>query len=159
VSSSPIPPLPPDPVARRSKKKLFAMFAVVLAIALFVLWSLGKGAYHDYRLASAAVDHFHEELDRGNFESIYSEATEDFRSGGTLADFIKVLETVHQKMGNSDKKTPQGFHVNWKNGRHLVDQVFDTQFALGHAQESFIWVVETDQVRLYYYQIHSPNLP
>jgi hypothetical protein len=159
VSSSPFPSLPPDPVTRRSKKKLFAMFAVVFAITLFVLWSCGKGAYHDYRLASAAVDHFHEELDRGNFEAIYSEATEDFRSGGTSADFIEVLETVHQKMGNSGKKTPQGFHVNWKNGRHLVDQVFDTQFALGHAQESFIWVVENDQVRLYYYHIHSHNLP
>jgi hypothetical protein len=135
------------------------MFAVILAITLIVSWGCGKGVYRNYRLASAAVDHFHQELDRGDFEASYSEATDDFRSGGTLADFSKVLATVHQKMGNSGKKTPQGFHVNWKNGRYLVDVVFDTQFALGHAQESFMWVVENDRMRLCYYNIHSPNLP
>ena len=152
------PPLPPESVARRPKTKLFAMLAVLLAITLIVLWNCGKGAYRDYRLASAAVDQFHQELDRGDFEAIYSEATDDFRSGGSLSDFSKVLQKVRQKMGNSGKKTPQGFHVNWKNGSHLVDAVFDTQFASGHAQESFIWVVENGQMRLKVYNIDSTNL-
>lgn len=52
----------------------------------------------------------------------------------------------------------QGFHLNWQNGRTMVNEVFDTQFALGQAQEGFIWVIEQDQVRLPSYRVDAPNL-
>jgi len=69
-----------------------------------------------------------------------------------------VFELVHQKMGTSGKKTPKGFHVKWQNGQTLVDQVFATQFSLGEAEESFIWVIQQDRLRLLSYHIESANL-
>jgi hypothetical protein len=150
--------MPPAPLARRPKKKRFVLFAVCLLIALSALWTCGKDAYKDYRLASAAVDQFHQQLDRGDFETIYSEATDDFRRAGTRADEINFFEMVHQKMGNSGKMSAHGFHVNWQNGRQYVSQVCGTKFALGLAQESFIWRVDEGHAHLQAYRIDSANL-
>jgi hypothetical protein len=69
-----------------------------------------------------------------------------------------LFATLHEKLGASGKMSYQGFHLNWQNGRTIVNEVFDTQFALGQAQEGFIWVIEQDQVRLPSYRVDSPNL-
>jgi hypothetical protein len=128
------------------------------ALAVGVLWSCGKSTYKNYRLADAAVDRFHQQLNQADFETIYGEATNDFRRTGTREDAIKVFELVHQKMGNSGKMSAKGFHINWQNGVLTVNQVYDTQFALGEGQEGFIWVIEHDQPRLQKYHIDSANL-
>jgi hypothetical protein len=39
-----------------------------------------------------------------------------------------------------------------------VNQVVDSQFTLGQAQEGFIWVIEQNQARLRTYRIDSSNL-
>ena len=61
-------------------------------------------------------------------------------------------------MGNLGKMSAKGFHMNWQNGRVFVNQVYDTQFALGHAREGFIWIIEKEQPRLWAYRIDSPSL-
>ena len=151
-------PVPPAPSAQRPKTKWLVAFTIAAVFALIVLWSLGKSFYHNYRLSSAAVDEFHQELDRGDFVTIYGDATDDFRRAGTRGDALKFLEMVHQKMGNSAKMSAQGFHVAWRNGRLFADQVYDTQFAQGQARESFVWVIEQDRPRLESYHIDLPNL-
>jgi len=160
MGTLPPPQVPSFTVQRqpRSKTRRIFLCGLLAAGGAFLLWSCGKSTYHNYRRASAAVDQLHERLDRADYETIYAEATEDFRRAGSRGDEIKFLEMVHQKMGSSGKKTPKGFHVNWQNGRLTVDQVFDTQFTLGQAQEGFIWVIEQDQPRLYTYHVDSPNL-
>jgi hypothetical protein len=127
--------------------------ALLVVVLLILLWSCGKGVYRDYRVSSAAVELFHHRLDSGDFDTIYSDASDSFRSSGTKADQIKFLETTHQRLGNSRKTSPLGFHVNWRNRQMFVDQVYSTQFAQGTAQESFVWVMENGNPRLYGYQI------
>lgn len=132
--------------------------ALLSVVVLIILWSCGKGVYHNYRLSAAAIEQFHDRLNQGDFEAIYDEATDDFRRAGTRADEIKLFDMVHHKMGISGKMSAQGFHINWRNGRLFVDQVYETQFALGQAQESFVWEIVQDQPRMQSYRIHSPNL-
>ena len=129
------------------------MSSLVVIFLLILLGTCGKGFYRDYRVASSAVELFHHRLDSGDFDTIYSDASDDFRSSGTKADQIKFFEATHQKLGNSGKTSPLGFHVNWRNGHMFVDQVFGTQFAQGTAQESFVWVLENGTPRLYGYHI------
>jgi hypothetical protein len=138
-----------------SKTKWIAVGVLLLLVLGIVLWSCGKGAYHDYRMSSAAVDLFHRRLDRGDFETIYAEASETFRAAGVREDQIKFLQTVHQKMGNSGTNTVQGFHLNWRNDQLLVDQVYDTKFAQGSAREDFVWLIENDRPLLYGYRVSS----
>jgi hypothetical protein len=155
------PTQPPSfslPRREPSKTKRIALSVFLVVVVGIVLWSLGKGAYHNYRLASAAVEQLHQRLDQGDYETIYGEATEEFRRAGSRADEIKFLEMVHQKMGNSGKTSFKGFDVNWQNGQVTVNQVVDSQFTLGQAQEGFIWVIEQNQARLKTYRIDSSNL-
>ena len=157
-----LPPQQAPPVSvprrQRSKTRRIVVAALVVAVGAILLWACGKGAYHDYRLSSAAVDRFHQQLDQGDFETIYGEATDEFRRAGSREDQIKFLALVHEKMGNSGKMSAKGFHISWQNGRQSVNQVYDTQFALGQAEEGFIWIIEQDQPHLQMYHINSSNL-
>ncbi len=134
---------------------LLVLLAVGLAI---VVWALGRRTYRNYGITSAAADRFHQELNNSDYDAIYEEASDEFRRSGNRPDIVKFLQMVHEKMGDSGNKKAAGFHVSWTNGRTTVDQVFNTEFALGQGQESFIWIVRQDQARLYSYRINSPNL-
>lgn len=160
MSNPPVPPIAPNLSypRKRSKTRTIVVGSVLTVIGILVLWSCGRGAYHNYFLARSAVEQFHRELDQGEYDSIYENATDGFRAAGTHADQVKFLEMVHQKMGNSGKMSGQGFHVNWRNNEVVVDQVYSTKFALGEAQESFIWVIEKDHPKLQSYRIDSANL-
>ncbi len=160
MATVPSPPVPPFnlPREKRSKTRRIILAALVVLGAAILLWNCGKGAYHNYRLSAAAVDRLHQRLDQADYETIYADATDEFRRAGSREDEIKFLEMIHQRMGHSGKMSPKGFHINWQNGRVTVNEVFDTQFTLGHAQEGFIWVIEQDQPRLQSYHIDSTNL-
>ena len=143
---------------RRTKSKIVVLGVLWVTLAILALWSCGKGAYHNYRLASAAVDRFHGQLNDGDFETIFANATDEFRRTGTREAQLSFFETVHQKMGASGRMSIKGLHINWRNGILTVDQVFETQFTFGPAQEGFVWVIDHEQPRLQTYRIDSPNL-
>jgi|SRR5580698_6530375 hypothetical protein len=146
------------PRPKRSKTRRIVLGGLLVVVAAIMLWSCGKSAYHNYRLSAAAVDRFHEQLNQADYETIYGEATDEFRNAGTREDELKFLETVHEKMGNSGKMSARGFHMNWQGGRLSVNQVYETQFALGKAQEGFVWIIEDERPRLQTYHIDSANL-
>lgn len=152
----------PPPVVSRPEQRKRTRLVVLICLAgmalVVVLLNLGKGTYQSYRLASSAVERFHRQLDSDDYNGIYTEASGAFRKWGTHDDCLKFLRMVHQKMGNSGKTSFAGFHVNWTNGSMWIDQVLNTRFALGQGQEHFVWVVDQNQLRLYKYQIDSPNL-
>lgn len=156
-----MPPPPPttDPSAPKAGRRrwLFAGIGIVL-VASAILWSCGRNAYRSYRIAGEAVDHFHDQLNRQDYDGIYEEASDEFRTFGSRADDGKFFASVHEKLGISGDKSPRGFHVNWRNGRTWIDQVYQTQFTLGSGEESFIWIVDHDRARLYGYHIRSEKL-
>ena len=155
----PPPPAFPnaDPARKRSKNRLVLLLVLLAFVVVVVLWSCSRSMYHDYRLTSVAVERFHRQLNNQDYDGIYEEASDEFRNAGTHADEVKVLDTIHQKMGNAGNVSSAGFHVNWRNGHVFVDEVFKTQFVLGEAQESFVWIVQ-DQPRLVGYHVDSANL-
>jgi len=154
-------PLPPAPAAK-SRKGLAIKIAVGVALLATVggglVWRAGRSTYRNLEIASDAVDHFHHQLNLGDFDEIYDQATDEFRRSGTREDVTRFFEKVHDKMGSVGDRNSAGFHVNWRNGVVWVDQTFNTQFLNGRAQEYFVWKIERDQPRLYKYRIDSPNL-
>ena len=155
MATSPFPPAPAftSPPASRSKSKWIVVSSLAVAFLLLLLGTCGRGFYRDYRVASAAVELFHQRLDHADFDTIYTDASDSFRSASTKAALITFLQTTHQKLGNSGKASSLGFHVNWRNRQKFVDQVYNTQFAQGTAQESFDWVMENGNLRLYGYHV------
>ena len=159
MATSPFPPAPAfaTPPAPRSKTKWIVVSSLIVVLLLVLLGTCGRGVYRDYRAASAAVELFHRHLDKTDFDTIYADASDSFRSASTKADLIKFLQATHQKLGNSGKTSPLGFHVNWRNRQMFVDQVYSTQFTQGTAQESFVWVMENGTPRLYGYRINPAD--
>ena len=158
MSSWHAPSPPASTLPQKSRRIRLIILITLAALALIVvLLNIGKGAYQSYELASDAARHFHWELDSGDYDGIYRDASDEFRRSGKAGDSRRFLEMVHQKMGNSSKSSTVGLHVNW-NGRWWISQVLDTRFALGRGRESFIWVLEKDHLHLYHYHIESENL-
>lgn len=127
-------------------------------VLIGLVWSCGTHFYRDYGICRSAVDRFHQHLNRGEYESIYNEASEDFRAGATEADQTKVFQTVHEKMGIALKMKPLGFHVKAStNNGVLADQVYETEFSLGRAEEQFVWRLKGNDALLVSYHAESPN--
>jgi hypothetical protein len=155
------PPLPPAPAAKSGKGW---GIRIAIAVGLFgvvagaLAWKTGTGAYHNYQIAFGAVDRFHHQMNLGDYDQIYDEATDEFRRSGTRQDLKSLFEKIHDKMGSAGEPRAAGFHVNWRNGVVWVDQTFNTPFLHGQAQESFVWKIEQGKPFLYHYRINSPDL-
>lgn len=152
----------PVPLTQRKVRKGLSRSWIVIGVisallAVLVIWSCGSGIYRNYRIGRSAVDQFHQRLDRADYDSIYTNTTDGFRSAGSRVDQIRFFEAVHQKMGNSGTVTAAGFHVNWQHGHIIVNEVFNTQFAQGLAQEGFIWIIDNGEPRLQTYHIDAPQ--
>jgi len=144
--------------ARKGPSRSWIVIGVLSSfLALAVLWSCGRGVYRNYRIGRAAANQFHQRLDRADYDAIYGGTTDGFRTAGSRSDQIRFLETVHKKMGNSGAMTPTGFHVNWQNGHTIINEVFNTQFAQGQAQEGFIWIIDDSNRHLQTYHIDAPQ--
>jgi hypothetical protein len=112
------------------------------------MWK-GKGK------AEAAVTDFHQRLDSGDFESIYSGADSDFKATETEKDFLALLGAIHRKIGNVQSTSEKSFYVNTYNLSTKVTLVYDTKFDGGDATETFVYHISGDQVSLLGYNINS----
>ena len=155
---SPLPPAPPSKPRKRLGLKIAIGIAFLAVIGAALIWKVGKSTYRDYRIVSAAADLFHQQLNAGDYDEIYENATEEFRHSGKREDLNHLLDNIRSKMGRAGKPSAIGFHVNWRNGVLWADQTFTTQFEKGNAQEYFVWKIEQDQPHLYNYRIDSPNM-
>lgn len=155
------PPLPPPP-APKPRKGLGIKISIGVALCALIggslVWRALRSTYHNYEVASGGVERFHHQMNVGDYDQIYDEATDDFRRSGTREDLTRFFEKIHDKMGSAGEPSAAGFHVNWRDGVIWVDQTFNTHFLNGPAQEYFVWKIEQDQARLYQYRIDSPNL-
>jgi hypothetical protein len=139
----------------RSVKWILLLAAVA---TLLVLGTCGWGAYRQYRVVGTAVAGLHRQLDGAEYEDIYGDATEQFRSTNTRPQAIAFLQEVHDKMGASGKSSVRGLNVNVSTQGKFVHATYATEFARGQATEFFIWRMEQDQPRLWSYRVDSPNL-
>jgi len=153
------PPPPPPTVKRASWFGIKTIIVVALLglVGIALVWRAGRSTYHNYQLASSAVDQFHMQLNAGDYNTIYDEATDDFRRSGSREDITRFFTSIHEQMGSAGNKNAAGFHVNWRNGRVWVDQVFNTRFEKGQGQESFVWEIQQERPLLYHYRLDSPN--
>lgn len=153
-----IPPPPPPKPRRRLAAKVIAFVVLSGLIGAALIWKAGKSSFHNYQIASGAVEHFHHQMNLGDYDQIYDEASEEFRRSITREDLTRFFEKIQNNMGSVGEPRSLGFHVNWRSKAVWVDQTFNTQFLHGSAQEYFVWKIEQDQPRLYNYRIDSPNL-
>jgi hypothetical protein len=129
---------------------------IALSIAVFGL--AGCSSSEDTKLAETAVLQFHQELDTGQFEAIYSAAGEELRDQTTLKDFTALLEAIHRKLGNLKSTETKGWNVNYNTSGAYVTLTYSSMFSEGGAAEQFIYRINRDRAVLVGYHINSAAL-
>ena len=155
--ASPTPDIPHTP--SQPKRVLWKWSLVITAvIAVFLAWQCGSGILQGQKLASVAVQHFHEQLNAGRYEDIYQEATEGFRGGSKREELVKFLTAVHAKLGNAGAPSAGSINVNATPGGTFVTTQYNTKFEKGDATETFTWLKTAGTLKLQGYNIQSNAL-
>lgn len=131
---------------------------VVVLLAGWVLASCGSTS-KNVQLAKESVGVFHAQLDTEQYNSIYVATDEKFHSATTEADFVKLLQAIHNKLGTVQEANLRNTGVAWYAGQGAtVTLVYDTKFADGKGSEQFVWHIKDNQATLYSYRINSNDL-
>ena len=101
--------------------------------------------------AKAAVKHFHEQLDSGQFAVIYAETDPQFKSATSEQQFTDLLAAIHRKLGKVTSAEVAGWKVNTNTNGAFVALTYTTHFGAEQATEKFDW-------RLVGYRIESAAL-
>jgi hypothetical protein len=91
ASQSPTPNV--EHIANRPKRILWKWTIAIVAIGFFFLiWQLGSGLYSGAKLSDTAVQHFHNELNNGQYDEICREGDEGFHLGERHDDLLRFLQ-------------------------------------------------------------------
>jgi hypothetical protein len=138
------------------KLRVYGALATVCASCMLVsCGSPGK----NLQLAKDSVGMFHAQLDAEQYGSIYSTTDEKFHQVTTEADFTKLLQVIHNKLGTVQQSNLRHEGVAWYAGQGTtVTLLYDTKFTDGTATEQFVWHINGAQASLYSYHINSNDL-
>jgi len=125
-----------------------------LAVAAVALSSCSGGENLD--LADKAVERFHQQLNAGEFNAIYTQASPALRSATSQGDLIKLLTAIRSKLGPFKSGTRNSWRVNYGTNANTVI-LFDSTYERGKAQETFTFENEPN-APLIGYNINSPTL-
>ena len=130
------------------------MKKLTLAVAAVVLSSCSGGE----NLASAdkAVERFHQQLNAGQLDAIYTQSSPALKSATSQGDMIKLLTAVRSKLGPYKSGTRNSWRVNYGTNASTV-VLFDSTYEKGKAQETFTFE-NGPNAPLIGYNINSPTL-
>jgi|SRR5580704_2895194 hypothetical protein len=130
---------------------------IAVPIVILVVWYAGSTFLSGKRLADAAVSHFHDQLNAGQYDEIIAEADPGFMSHDSAVTY---LSAVHADLGNAGAATFLSINMNSSTGEGTtVFCVYNTAFARGPAYETFIWKKSSSTLKLYAYRLRSNALP
>lgn len=131
---------------------------VMCCISCCLFIPSGCGSQKDMAKAEAAVVLFHEQLNEGNFDKIYSDSDYALKSATSQEKMVNLLAAVHRKLGAVKSANRESFLVNYSTSGETVRLSYTTQFESDKAAEEFVFLVRGDEVRLAGYNINSDTL-
>jgi len=136
-------------------KELAAVLCIL--VALFAVFALFSGpAARNTKLANQAVKQFHDQLDAGQYAAIYDGADETLRETTSESDFVNLLQSVHQKLGNVQDLNLSWTGIAWHGGQGVtISLIYNTKFTYGSGNEQFVWQSHDNRVTLGRYRIKS----
>jgi hypothetical protein len=130
---------------------------VQFLLLLAVLNSCGSGK--SVEIATKGVEQFHSQLNSEQYQKIYVGADEGFHKATNEADFIALLQAVHNKLGMVQTSQRTNYQVGMSTGQGtVVTLVYDTTFDQGSGTEQFLWHMRDNQPVLLGYHINSNAL-
>jgi len=134
------------------------VLARALIVAGLVASASSCGLAEASGAADVAADRFHMLYQDEKWGEIYAEASPRLRQVTTEADFAELMSAIRRKLGAYRSASRTSVNVNATTDGTTVSQVFDTEFAEGHATEELRWSIVSGRAVLLYYNINSPLL-
>lgn len=132
------------------------LFTTAIGCNPFAMW--GQASAHK-DLSEQATERFHAQLDSAQFEAIYGEADQDFRSTVTERDANALWRMVQRRFGPVQGTALANWHVSFTTGGGTqVRLIYRTAFAQDSAVETITWRIRDGTPRLLGYNINSPAL-
>ena len=129
-----------------------------LLLAGWALVSCGSSS-KNIQLAQDSAGIFHAQLDTEQYSTIYGAADEKFRSASSEADFVRLLQAIHNKLGTVRESNLRNTGIAWFAGQGAtVTLVYETKFSGGSGTEQFVWHIKNNEATLYGYHINSNDL-
>lgn len=153
-----MPAVTPDvPYRTPTRKRVLWKWslAITAIVVVFLAWQCGTAILQGRRLATSAVDRFHQQLNAGKFEEIYQEAAEGFRQGSKHEEIVRFLNAVHAKLGNAGTTSAGNINVSATPNGTFVTTQYATTFEKGDAAETFTWLKTGGGLKLYSYNVQS----
>ena len=128
-----------------------------IALTLLALLA-GCNPSADTKSAEEGVMSFHQSLDGGRFDQIYTNTGPEFKSVTTREDFTRLLAAIHGKLGNFRSGKTVGWNDNVNTGGHFVTLTREAQYDRGSAQEEFVFNIVGGKTVMIGYHINSNAL-
>lgn len=112
----------------------------------------GKG------IAESQVAAFHEKLNAGDFDQIYSTADEAFRKAAPKEQALQLFSAIQKKLGKEKSSSTTTWNVNTFNFVTTVVLVAETEFEHGKGTETFTFHISGGKASLVGYNINSLDM-
>jgi hypothetical protein len=129
--------------------------APIVAVAMLG----GCGLKESFKDADAAVARFHAALDGEQWQAIWNMTAPQLRQQSTQADFQRMLQAVHRKLGKVRQTKQVGWNANASTSGSTVTLTMETGFERGSGTEQFVYTRAADQsLKLAGYDIQSRDM-
>lgn len=108
--------------------------------------------------AGQEIDRFHQQLDAGQTEAIWSNTDEELRKITPKSAFTDFLTQTREALGAFESSERQGFNINTFNGTTQVSVTMQTTYANAPATEHFVYIQRNSGWRMAGYQVNAPTL-
>jgi hypothetical protein len=160
MNSEPQSPAPNVGHTANPPKRILWKWSLAIAaiVLLFLMWQLGSALYSGPKLSDTAVQRFHDELNRGQYDEICREGDEGFHQGERHDDLLRFLQLVHTRLGNLEISKQVNLHVKAGTGGTFLTSQYSSHFTQGQAMETFTWRKQGGTLTLYGFSVQSKAL-
>ena len=130
------------------------IFGFLICLAITGCGDMIKGK----SLAEPQVAAFHQKLDAGKFDEIYSTADEAFRKAASKEKALELFSAVNKKLGKVKSSSTSNWNVNTFNFVTTVVLVVETEFEHGKGTEKFTFRISDGKASLVGYNINSLDM-
>jgi hypothetical protein len=129
--------------------------APIVAVAMLG----GCGLKEKFKDADAEVARFHAALDAERWQWIWDMTGPSLRETTKQADFQKILQAVHRKLGKVKASKQVGWNANASTSGSTLTVTTQTTFERGSGTEEFVFAKDADQpLKLAGYHINSQEM-
>lgn len=131
-------------------------FLVVFAALAMVA---GCSMQQSFKDADAKVAQFHSARDRGQWQTIWTDADPQMRESTSHAQFDKLMSAVHRKLGKVRETKQTGWNANATTGGTFATLTYQTTFERGSGVEQFVYRKgDAGRLTLVSYTIQSQDM-